>query len=48
VCRVHAHADIVVPGTSHIEPRHYRPLFYVFRHYFGRGARLGSTFKAEV
>jgi hypothetical protein len=38
----------VVPGTSHIEPRHYRPLFYVFRHYFGRGPRLGSTFKAEV
>lgn len=48
VCRVHAHADIVVPGTSHIDPRHYRPLFYVFRHYFGRGPRLGSTFKAEV
>ena len=22
VCRVHAHADIVVPGTSHIDPRH--------------------------
>ena len=48
VCRVHAHADIVVPGTSHIDPLQYQPLFYVFRHYFGRGERLGKTFKAEV
>jgi flavin reductase (DIM6/NTAB) family NADH-FMN oxidoreductase RutF len=48
VCRVHAHADIVVPGTSHIDPRRYRPLFYVFRHYCGAGPALGRTFKAEV
>ncbi|WP_343124495.1 flavin reductase family protein [Rhodanobacter sp. C06] len=48
VCQVHAHADIVVPGTSHIDPRRYRPLFYVFRHYYGVGPALGRTFKAEV
>lgn len=48
VCAVHAHADIVVPGSSHIDPRRYRPLFYVFRHYHGIGASLGRTFKAEV
>jgi flavin reductase (DIM6/NTAB) family NADH-FMN oxidoreductase RutF len=48
VLEVHAHADIVVPGTSHIDPRRYRPLFYVFRHYCGAGASLGRTFKAEV
>lgn len=48
VREVHAHADIVVPGTSHIDPRRYRPLFYVFRHYCGAGASLGRTFKAEV
>lgn len=48
VCRVHAHADIVVPGSSHIDPRRYRPLFYVFRHYYGVGPALGRTFKAEV
>lgn len=48
VCRVHAHADIVVPGTSHIDPRRYRPLLYVFRHYYGAGPALGRTFKAEV
>lgn len=48
VLAVHAHADIVVPGTSHIDPQRYRPLFYVFRHYFGVGPALGRTFKAEV
>lgn len=47
-CRVHAHADIVIPGTSHIDTSRYQPLFYVFRHYFGRGAKLGRTFKAET
>ena len=45
---MHAHADIVVPGSSHIDPRRYRPLFYVFRHYYGVGPALGRTFKAEV
>lgn len=48
VLRVHAHEDIVIPGTQHIDPARYDPLFYVFRHYFGRGPRLGRTFKAEV
>lgn len=46
--RVHAHANIVIPGTSHIDTRRYQPLFYVFRHYFDRGAELGRTFKAEA
>lgn len=48
ICRVHAHADIVIPGTSHIDTQRYQPLFYVFRHYFGRGSELGRTFKAEA
>ena len=48
VCEVHAHADIVLPSSSHIDPRRYRPLFYVFRHYCGAGPALGRTFKAEV
>ena len=48
VCRVHAHADIVIPGTSHIDTTRYQPLFYVFRHYYGRGTELGRTFKAEA
>jgi flavin reductase (DIM6/NTAB) family NADH-FMN oxidoreductase RutF len=48
VLHVHAHADIVVPGTQHIDPLHYSPLFYLFRHYVGRGESLGRTFKAQV
>ncbi len=48
VLRVHAHDDVTVRGTQHIAPGRYRPLFYLFRHYVGCGARLGRTFKAEV
>jgi flavin reductase (DIM6/NTAB) family NADH-FMN oxidoreductase RutF len=47
VLRTHAHRDIVVEGTQHVDTRHWRPLLYVFRHYFGTGPRLGRTFKAE-
>lgn len=48
VVKVHAHAGVIVPGTQHVDPRRYRPLFYVFRHYYGVGPRLGQTFKAEA
>ncbi len=47
VLRVHAHKDIVVAGTHHIDTSRWSPLFYVFRHYFGTGPDLGRTFKAE-
>lgn len=48
VLRVHAHRDVVLPGTNHIDTGKWRPLLYVFRHYFGTGPKLGRTFKAEV
>lgn len=48
VVRVHAHEDIVVPGTNHIDTQRWQPLLYVFRHYFGTGPDLGRTFKAET
>lgn len=48
VVQVHAHDEIVVSGTQHIDPVRYEPLFYLFRHYVGRGNALGKTFKAEV
>ncbi|MES2253543.1 MAG: flavin reductase family protein [Pseudomonadota bacterium] len=48
VLRVHARADIVIPGTNHIDTTKWNPLLYVFRHYFGTGADLGRTFKAEA
>jgi hypothetical protein len=47
VLRVHIHADLVVPGTNHVNTDHWQPLFYVFRHYFGTGPDLGSNFRAE-
>ena len=47
VVRVHAHPDIVLPGTNHINTAAWQPLLYVFRHYFGIGRDLGRTFKAE-
>jgi flavin reductase (DIM6/NTAB) family NADH-FMN oxidoreductase RutF len=34
VVTVHADPKIVVPGTSHIDPRQWSPLIYNFRHYF--------------
>lgn len=48
VVRVHARPDIVIPGTNHIDTAAWRPLLYVFRHYFGLGPDLGRTFKAEA
>ncbi len=48
VTRVHAHENIVVPGTQYIDTREWSPLLYVFRHYFGTGERLGRNFRAET
>ncbi len=47
VVRVHAHRNIVIAGTNHIDTSRWSPLLYVFRHYFGTGPDLGRTFKAE-
>jgi flavin reductase (DIM6/NTAB) family NADH-FMN oxidoreductase RutF len=47
VQRVHALASIVKPGTSYIDPQRWGPLLYVFRHYFGTGAEIGRSFRAE-
>jgi flavin reductase (DIM6/NTAB) family NADH-FMN oxidoreductase RutF len=46
VVRVHASRDILADG-AHIVPAAWRPLIYNFRHYFGLGAELGKTFRAE-
>jgi flavin reductase (DIM6/NTAB) family NADH-FMN oxidoreductase RutF len=47
VRRVHAAEELVIPGTHHVDTSRWRPLFYVFRHYFGLGDRLGRNFRAE-
>jgi flavin reductase (DIM6/NTAB) family NADH-FMN oxidoreductase RutF len=48
VVRVHAHPDIVLLGTNHINPQKWHPLFYVFRHYFSTGEHLGKNSWAEI
>jgi len=48
VLRVHAHEDVVHAGSSHVDTARWSPLLYVFRHYFGTGARLGRNFRAET
>jgi flavin reductase (DIM6/NTAB) family NADH-FMN oxidoreductase RutF len=48
VLRVHAHPRIVVPGTSHVDPKQWSPLIYNFRHYFGLADQLGESFRTET
>ncbi|WP_238846789.1 hypothetical protein [Nocardia arthritidis] len=48
VRKVHAHRDIVVSGTDHIDPAAWNPLIYNFRHYFGLGRELGHTYRSET
>lgn len=48
VLRVHAHEDITLPGTQHVDTARWSPLLYVFRHYFGTGERLGRNFRAQT
>lgn len=47
VQRVHAHRDIVKPGTDHVDTARWNPLLYVFRHYFGTGDELGRSYRAQ-
>jgi flavin reductase (DIM6/NTAB) family NADH-FMN oxidoreductase RutF len=47
ILRVHIANDYVL-GSHHVDPRRWQPLIYNFRHYFGLGAELGKTFRAET
>ena len=44
---VHIHPDFVLKN-NYIDPSKWQPLLYNFRHYFGLGEELGTTFRAEV
>ena len=44
---VHVREDLVL-GANHVNPREWQPLIYNFRHYYGLGAELGKTFRAEI
>lgn len=45
---VHAHAQITLPGTEHIDVRRWQPLLYMFRHYMGTTGPLARNFRAET
>jgi flavin reductase (DIM6/NTAB) family NADH-FMN oxidoreductase RutF len=47
VLRVHVRHEFV-RDEHYVDPEKWQPLIYNFRHYFGLGSELGSTFRAEV
>ncbi|WP_116202414.1 flavin reductase family protein [Amycolatopsis circi] len=48
VLRVHVHPALAEPDLRHIRVAAWEPLFYLFRHYVGRGPELGRTFRATT
>ena len=46
VLRVHVHPELAEADRRHVRVAQWEPLFYVFRHYIGRGEELGRTFRA--
>lgn len=48
VLRVHVHPELAEPDRRHVRVTEWEPLFHVFRHYVGRGAELGRTFRATT
>ena len=47
ILRVHVRPEFVLK-ENYIDPSRWQPLVYNFRHYFGLGEELGSTFRAEI
>lgn len=47
ILRVHVRRDFILK-EHYVDPAKWQPLIYNFRHYFGLGEELGSTFRAEV
>lgn len=45
--RVHAHRSILNDARTRIDVEAWSPLFYLFRHYFGKGRWLGRSFRAK-
>lgn len=44
---VHARPEILAADPGRIDIDAWSPLFYIFRHYFGKGGRLGRSFRAR-
>lgn len=47
VVRVHVRRDFLMK-ENYVDPAHWQPLIYNFRHYHGLSGELGKTFRAEV
>jgi flavin reductase (DIM6/NTAB) family NADH-FMN oxidoreductase RutF len=45
--RVHAQRGVLDAHATRIDIEAWSPLFYVFRHYYGKGAHLGASFRAR-
>jgi flavin reductase (DIM6/NTAB) family NADH-FMN oxidoreductase RutF len=44
---VHAERRVLTPSATRFDIGSWSPLFYVFRHYYGKGAYLGRSFRAR-
>ena len=47
ILKVHVRSDFIL-RENYVNPETWQPLIYNFRHYFGLGAELGKTFRAEI
>lgn len=44
---VHAQRRVLNPPATRFDIESWSPLFYLFRHYYGKGAHLGRSFRAR-
>jgi flavin reductase (DIM6/NTAB) family NADH-FMN oxidoreductase RutF len=44
---VHAQRRVLDPSARRFDVEAWSPLFYVFRHYYGKGTHLGTSFRAQ-
>lgn len=44
---VHAQRRVLDPSATRFDIESWSPLFYLFRHYYGKGAHLGKSFRAR-
>jgi flavin reductase (DIM6/NTAB) family NADH-FMN oxidoreductase RutF len=47
ILKAHVRSDFIL-RDNYVNPEKWQPLIYNFRHYFGLGAELGKTFRAEI
>lgn len=45
---VHAQRHVLNPSATRFDIESWSPLFYMFRHYYGKGTHLGASFRAQA